>query len=146
MTVKRICVQSVDQAAGDESVWRAAERMHQRAVGMLVVVDDRKHPVGVLTDRDIVERVVAQQRDASGTRVSDVMTPSPAVVREDASIESAISMMRCRGVRRLPVIQESGALVGIVSLDDILALLAEEFTEVGRLLEKQTPQAAAGVR
>jgi CBS domain-containing protein len=145
MTIQRICVQSVDHALATESVWRAAERMHQRAVGMLVILDDREHPIGVLTDRDIVERVVAQQRDTSRTKVGDVMTPKPAVVRGDASIESAISMMRCRGVRRLPVIDDSGQLTGIISLDDILALLAEEFTEVGRLLEKQTPKAAAGI-
>jgi CBS domain-containing protein len=146
MTVKRICVKSVDYATPEESVWRAAERMHQRAVGMLVVVDTDQRPIGVLTDRDIVERVVAQQRDAGRTRVSEVMTLTPATVHEDATIESAISMMRSHSVRRLPVVDDQRQLTGIVSLDDILSLLAEELTEVGRLLEKQTPHAAAGIR
>jgi CBS domain-containing protein len=146
MTVKRICVKSVDYATVDETVWRAAERMHQRAVGMLVIVDAEQRPIGVLTDRDIVERVVAQQRDAGKTSVGDVMTPTPTTVHEDASIESAISMMRSHSVRRLPVVDDQRQLTGIVTLDDILSLLAEELTEVGRLLEKQTPQAAAGVR
>jgi CBS domain-containing protein len=146
MTVNRISIKSVDHAVTEESVWRAAERMHQRAVGMLVVLDPEKRPVGVLTDRDIVERVVAQRRDAGTTKVGDVMTPSPATVRENASIESAISMMRAHSVRRLPVVDDQGQLSGVVSLDDVLVLLAEELTEVGRLLEKQTPQAAAGIR
>jgi CBS domain-containing protein len=129
----------------DESVWQAAERMHQRAVGMLVVMDDQQHPVGVLTDRDIVERVVAQRREAGVTKVADIMTPSPTTVREDVSIESALALMRAHAVRRLPVVDTEDRMLGIVSLDDILVLLAEEFADIGRLLERQTPQAAAGV-
>jgi CBS domain-containing protein len=129
----------------DESVWQAAERMHQRAVGMLVVIDDEQHPVGVLTDRDIVERVVAQRRDAGATKVAQVMTAAPTTVREDVSIESALAMMRAHAVRRLPVVDSQDHMLGIVSLDDVLVLLAEEFVEIGRLLERQTPQAAAGV-
>lgn len=146
MSVGRICTRTVDLADMDESVWQAAERMHQRAVGMLVVVDERQHPVGVLTDRDIVERVVAQRRDAGLVKVSEVMTSAPTTVREDVSIESALALMRAHAVRRLPVIDVQDQMLGVISLDDVLVLLAEEFADVGRLLERQTPQAAAGVR
>lgn len=145
MTVGRISIRSVDLAETNETVWQAAERMHQRTVGLLIVVDQEQRPVGVLTDRDIVERVVAQGRDAGMTTIGQVMTVAPTTVEESASIESALALMRAHAVRRLPVVDSQGQLVAVISLDDVLVLLAEEFAEVGRLLEKQTPAAAAGV-
>ncbi len=144
MAVGQICIRSVDSAELDESVWQAAERMHQRAVGMLVVVDEAQRPVGVVTDRDIVERVVAQQRDPGITKISEVMTASPIYVREDATIDSALALMRAHAVRRLPIVDSEDRMCGVVSVDDILMQMAEQFADVGRLLERQTPKAAAG--
>ncbi len=63
MCVSNICVKSVDLAKAAEPVWLAAERMHQRAVGSLVVVNEKNQPVGIVTDRDLVERVLATGRD-----------------------------------------------------------------------------------
>jgi CBS domain-containing protein len=73
------------------------------------------------------------------------MTPEPKTVSEETPIESALSLMRSGGFRRLPVVDQNGKLVGLVTLDDILMLLAEEFTDVGRLLARETPRAAAEV-
>ena len=143
MSVGRICVRNVDLADGTETIWLAAERMHQRAVGALVVLNDAQQPIGILSDRDIVERVVAVSRDPSTTTVADVMTGSPWTIPEDASIESAIGYMRAHGVRRLPVVDRNDRLVGLVTLDDIVILLAEELADIGRLIERQTPQAVA---
>ena len=143
MSVGRICTREVDLAHGEEGVWQAAERMHQRAVGTLVVTDDEKRPVGILTDRDLVERVLAQALDPTATTVGEVMTHAPETVSEQDAIEQAIAIMRRTRCRRLPVVDESGQLVGLLSLDDVLQLLAEELSDVGQLLERQTPQAAA---
>lgn len=143
MSVGQICTREVDLAHVDESVWQAAERMHQRAVGTLVVTDDDKQPIGIITDRDLVERVLAQALDPTATTVGQVMTEAPEIVSEQEAIEYAITVMRRERCRRLPVVDDNGQLVGLLSLDDVLQLLAEELTTVGQLLERQTPQAAA---
>ena len=90
-----------------------------------------------MTDRDIVTRVVAEGRNPHGTGIRDVMTSRPKTINEETPIESAIAMMRSGGFRRLPVVDQAGKLAGIVTLDDILALFAEEFVDVGLLLDKE---------
>lgn len=143
MSVGRICVREVDLVDADESARQAAQRMHQRAVGSLVIVSSDNQPVGILTDRDLVERVLAQGKDPNATRVGQVMTADPKTVSEDASIESALSLMRGGRFRRVPVVDGDGKLVGLLSLDDVLILLAEEFTQIGQLLERETPRGVA---
>lgn len=140
MSVGRICVRDVDLADEDEAVWQVAERMHQRAVGTLVILNDAKQPIGIITDRDLVERVLAQRRDPSTASVREVMTADPKTIPEDAPIESALSLMASGRFRRLPVVNGEGKLVGLLSLDDVLMLFAEEFTQIGQLLERETPR------
>jgi CBS domain-containing protein len=146
MSIERICQRDVDTAKPDDSVTRAAERMHQRTVGALVVVDKANVPVGIVTDRDLTVRVIAGQRDPATTTVRDVMTPNPKTVSQMTEIESVILLMQDGEFRRVPVVDDLGHLVGIVTLDDILLLFSEGFTLVGRLLERETPQAAAAPR
>jgi CBS domain-containing protein len=141
MTVGRICVREVDTAWPDEPVAVAAQRMHQRAVGTLVVVNDASEVVGIVTDRDFVSRVLAKGLNPLETAVRDVMTIAPKSVYEDTPIETALLTMRTGRLRRLPVIDQSNRLLGLVTLDDVLMLLAEEFTQIGRLLKRETPQA-----
>ena len=117
--------------------------MRQRTVGCLVVIDKGQVPVGILTDRDLVMRVVAEDRDAGTTEVGQVMTRFPELASEDMPIETALELMRRRAFRRLPVIDNGGRLTGLVTLDDILMLLAEELTTIGDMLGRETPRAAA---
>jgi CBS domain-containing protein len=143
MSVGRICQREVDLARSDETVREAAERMHQRTVGTLVVLGALKQPVGILTDRDLVIRVLAAGRDPGETRVGDVMTPHPTSVEEETPIETALALMKSGAFRRLPVVDRGGRLVGLVSLDDILLLLSEEFVSIGGLLARETPRSVA---
>jgi CBS domain-containing protein len=129
----------------NESVQAAAERMHQHTVGALVVLDGNKRPIGIVTDRDLVNRVVASGKDPYTTTVGDVMTAWPTAVSEDAPIEYAVELMERGCCRRLPVIDHEGELVGFITLDDIVMLLAHEFATIGRLLERETPRAGAEV-
>jgi CBS domain-containing protein len=140
MSVGRICLRSVDLADASESVVGAARRMGERGVGTLVVVDQSGRPVGIVTDRDLCLRVLAEGRDVAATRVADVMTATPRTVSEETPIEAALSLMKAGGFRRVPVVDASGALVGILSLDDVLALLAEEFALIGKLIERAAPR------
>jgi len=143
MSTGRICVRDVDLAEADESVWRASERMHQHGVGTLVILNDDREPIGIITDRDLVERVLAKGLNPSETLVGQAMTADPKTITDESSIEWALSLMRDGGFRRLPVVGSDGKLIGLLSLDDVLMLLAEEFTTIGQLLERETPRALA---
>ncbi len=143
MSVCRICVRNVDLADPTESVWQAAERMRQRGVGTLLMVDEWNKPIGIVTDRDLVVRVLAEGLDGNTTLVRDVMTPHPKTIFQDAPIEDALAIMRGGGFRRVPVVDAEEKLVGLISLDDVLMLLARSFTEIGELIEQETPRGIA---
>lgn len=143
MTVGRICIREVDLATPEETVQVAANRMNARNVGTLVVLDRESHPIGILTDRDLAVRVVGQGLNVFETLVADVSSPAPDTVFEDAPIESALAQMRAKAIRRLPVVDVDGKLVGLVSLDDILELLCEEFEDIGKLVRREGPMSLA---
>ncbi|WP_417397265.1 CBS domain-containing protein [Gimesia chilikensis] len=143
MTAGRICTREVDLVDQNESVQVAAERMNSRNVGTLIVLDEESHPIGMLTDRDLALRVVGKGRDAIKTTVWDIMTRFPCSISEETSIEAALTKMRSGGFRRLPVVDHEGKLIGVLTLDDILELLCEEFTEIGKLIQKESPASLA---
>lgn len=143
MSLGRICVRSVDLADPTEPVWQAAERMRQRGVGTLLIVDEWNKPIGIVTDRDLVVRVLAEGLDGNSTLVRDVMTADPKSLPESAPIEEALSLMQAGSFRRVPIVDAEEKLVGLVSLDDILMLLSEEFRQIGQLVERETPRGIA---
>jgi CBS domain-containing protein len=105
-------------------------------IGTVVVVDvsaESQVPVGILTDRDIVIGVVAMDLDPRDLTAGDIMTESLVMVPENCDVYDAISMMRKGGVRRVPVVNAEGALIGIVSLDDLLPVVAQELADLPRL-------------
>jgi CBS domain-containing protein len=95
----------------------AAREMRDGDVGAIVVVDNGQ-VAGIITDRDIVVRAIAEGRDPSSTRVADVATMSPVTLTVDQSVDDAIRVMREQDVRRIPVVQD-GRPAGIVSLGDL---------------------------
>lgn len=137
------CQSAVDVAAPTESVFQAAERMHQRTVGALVVVDNTNCPIGIVTDRDLTIRVIAAGRDCYTTSVRDVMSPSPTTIRPSATVAEALEVMNEGQFRRLPIVNELGHLIGLVTLDDILTGLAGHLQQAGAVLQGQTAGAAA---
>jgi CBS domain-containing protein len=139
MTIGKICKRDVDLANADETVRAAAKRMKERHVGTLVVVNDEKVPVGLITDRDLAIRVLGDDRDPGGTTVGDVMTHHPRTISERSPIEEGLDLMRTLGVRRLPVVGWKDQLVGIVSMDDLLSLFIRELCDMGGVLGTQAP-------
>lgn len=139
MTVGRICVRDVDVADRDESAKTAAQRMHSRKVGTLVVLNESKEPIGLVTDRDLTVRVLAEARDPVQTTVGEVMTRTIKTISEQTPVEEALGVMRSGPFRRVPVVDPDGKLVGLLSLDDILDLLTEEFAFIGEILKRESP-------
>jgi CBS domain-containing protein len=137
MSAGALCVRSVQIAEVGESVRAVAQRLAKEDVGTVVILGAAKRPVGIVTDRDVVLRCVAERRDPDATSVGAVMTAPPTCVHESTPIEDALARMAGAHVRRLVVVDTSGQLVGILALDDVLELLAEEATTVGRLLRRR---------
>jgi CBS domain-containing protein len=140
MNVGDLCNREVVFAERETGLIEAARLMREHHVGSLVVVAERlseRIPVGMVTDRDIVVAAVAKDVDPKTLTVGDVMSAGALVVREQDGITDALRVMREKGVRRLPVVSASGALAGIVALDDILELVAEEMDGFVRTLRSE---------
>ena len=145
MAVGELCNREVVITEKTASVVDAAQLMRTHHVGDLVVVEDRggrKHPVGIVTDRDIVVEVVAAGVNPDSLKVGDIMGPEVATVRESEGLFEALRYMRDKGVRRMPVVDREGGLVGILTLDDLLSLLAEEMTELAKLVSHERQREA----
>lgn len=135
-----ICNRIVTITDRQMSVLQAAQLMRDHHVGSLVVVDESgagRLVVGVLTDRDIVTAVVAKEVDPSTLRVEDVMSSDVVVALEDDSVTDMLHKMRRKGLRRLPVVTPAGVLVGVVTLDDLLSLAAEQLREMALAIEAE---------
>lgn len=140
MAIGEICSREVVFAGRNDSVTQAAKLMRENHVGCLVVADQdagKRVPVGMLTDRDITVGVVAPGLDADAILVGDVMSTELLSVREDAGIAETVELMRVRGIRRLPVTDADGALVGLIAADDILSLLAEEIAGLAGMISRE---------
>lgn len=133
MQVRHFANRRIATAARETTLADCAKRMREGHVGSLVVVDGNR-PVGVVTDRDIVVEAVAQGIDPATLRAGDVMAAILATIREDDDLIDALARMREHGVRRLVVVARDGGLGGIVALDDLLAVLSEQFTAAVEVL------------
>jgi len=137
MDVGEICNRAVVFATEDMSVKDAAELMRGQHVGSLVVVREAnagRIVVGMVTDRDIAIVAVARDFDPQTLRVADIMSANPATARPGHSVNDVLHLMRERGIRRVPVTTDNGVLIGIVTLDDLLEILAEEMQDFVRAI------------
>ena len=116
--------------AADATAFDAAHEMDEHGVGSVVVVGEGRQPVGIVTDRDLVRRVVAAGSDPLHVSVGDVMTKDIATVPEDASLRQVLEEAKAHGVRRLPLVDRHGELSGMVSLDDVIAELSSELAHL----------------
>lgn len=116
-----------------DSVKRAAEIMKREDAGVVPVVDGRKI-IGIVTDRDIVVRVIAEGKDCANAKVNDVMSRQVRTVKEDTPITEVLQLMSREQIRRVPVTNANNELVGIVSIGDI-ATDSKETVSVGRTVE-----------
>ncbi len=102
----------------DANVVDIADQMDESNVGSVVVVDDEHKPLGLITDRDLMVRVVAEGRDPLKTTAQDVMSTELALGRAKESTETILARLRDAEVRRLPLVDDAGRLIGIFTLDD----------------------------
>lgn len=143
MLLKEFCTTEVVYCTRDTTVLEAAQLMRRKHIGDLVVVDDPDEelvPVGLITDRDIVVKVIGNELSASSTRVGEIMRTPLVVASEAEDASAAISRMRDHGVRRIPITTRHGKLAGIVTLDDLLRCLRYEVDSLLDIVTKQQDQ------
>jgi len=125
MSIQNILRRPVKMLPPETSCAEAARLMRDDGIGCVVVAEEGR-PAGIVTDRDLVVRVMAAGEDADRVALRDVMSGEPVFLGESRSLDVLIRTMRERGVRRIPVVDEDGELEGIVTLDDLLVLFAEQ--------------------
>ena len=145
MTVGEYCNREVIIVSQSESIRDAALLMRKYHVGDLVVVRgeaEKRVPIGILTDRDIVVEISAMGVDPDSVSVGDAMSFELVTIETDADILAAINTMRSKGIRRLPVVDKDGKLAGILTTDDVIDLIAEQLVDLSRLtlLEQRREQ------
>lgn len=147
MSVGDFCTREVVIVNRESGIEQLAQLMRQYHVGDVVVVEERageRIPVGIVTDRDIVIEVVAKGLALNTVTAGDIMSYDLLVVREQEGLWDVLGRMRSRGVRRVPVVNERGALAGLITLDDLLDLLSEELGALAKLVRREQAQEASG--
>lgn len=137
MNIGDICNRIVVCIGVDEPAREAAVLMGRLHVGTLVVTGgdgESSAPIGILTDRDLVVEVMAQGLDPATVTVNDVMHDELLVGEEGDDVGSALELMQERGVRRMPVVDGDGALIGIVALDDMLQVYARDIERMASIV------------
>ena len=143
MTIGLICNRDAVIIRSDESIHQAAKLMREYHVGSVIVVEDTPlgvKPVGVLTDRDLVVEILALQLQPEAVSIGDVMSFELVTAFEDDGIWVTLKRMRNQGIRRLPVTNQAGMLVGILTMDDILELLVGELNDLVKLTGREREQ------
>jgi CBS domain-containing protein len=140
MLVGEVCSREVVVIDSQASILEAARLMREHHVGDLVVVEDRQGariPVGLLSDRDIVLEVLAEEVTLDAVNVGDVMSGELLTCCESDDVPGTIKRMKARGVRRAPVVDDGGNLAGILTVDDLIELIAEELTDLVGLVTSE---------
>lgn len=140
MNVGEICSRNFIYVLHQDSVLDVARIMREQHVGSVVVVDNNNGemtPQGLITDRDLVLEVLAAKIDPAVLKAEDILTSELIFVTETHDVEEALKYLRYYGVRRAPVVNVNGVLVGVFCIEDSLAILSEEFSELVKLLSNE---------
>ena len=134
-----ICRKPVVTAPAEASILEVAALMRTNHVGSVVVTHGAgsRSPAGILTDRDIVVEVLALGLDPATITAGEIMTQAPAVCPVDEDVLWALKVMRDRGVRRLPVVDGAGELLGMLAFDDVMQHLGGSFGDISQMIGTQ---------
>jgi len=147
MNIGTVCNREVVFVHKQASIPVAARLMREHHVGDLVVIQEKtgkRIPVGIITDRDIVLEVIAEGVAMDDVTVGDIMSNHLVTAREGDSLLDTIKLMRAKGIRRLPVVNDDNELVGILSVDDLIDLFSEQIVDLARLIAREQGREKAG--
>jgi CBS domain-containing protein len=139
MSLGNLCRREVVTVKAGTTVKEVAKLMEEKNIGS-VVIDGEGEKFGIVTDRDILLRVLSKNLDPNTTPIDDVMTwKLVLILREDMGLFEALEQVKKSAVRRFPVVNDEGSLVGIITVDDIITLLGKELSDVARIIENEGP-------
>ncbi len=145
-TIGEICRREVVVTKGNASVAEAARLMQKHHVGSLVVVTGdnggMRRPVGILTDRDMIMEVMASERNPHEVRVEEIMSARLTTARDTDGVHQTLQLMRYKGIRRLPIVNGNGDLIGIVTTDDLLRVLSYDIVTLAGIAVRELSQEA----
>jgi CBS domain-containing protein len=136
MSLKQLMTEEITSLPSTATVLDAAKFMTDMNVGT-VIVTEADSPSGLITDRDVVAKVLAQGKDSKTTKIGEVMVSPVVTITEDKDIIDATKLMSSHGIRRLPVTDSAGKLTGVISLDDVLVVLGNEMQNIATTLKKE---------
>lgn len=142
MSLQTYCRKPVVRISPETNITEACQLMEQNNIGCLVAEREGKL-CGIVTDRDIALRVTGARRDPDKTKVKDIMTPDPIRISVDKDLHHLTAMMHAYHVRRVPIVNGFDTTVGIVTLDDLIAQLGEEMSEIGKAIAEEVLQGNA---
>ncbi|HVS30699.1 MAG TPA: CBS domain-containing protein [Thermoanaerobaculia bacterium] len=131
--IREVMTPNPECVTDKDTLLQAARIMRDKDTGVVPVVDGKKI-VGLITDRDIVIRAIAEGKNIGDVRVSEVMTKNVKSVKEDSTVDEVLSLMGSAEIRRLPVVNTNNELVGIVSIGDVAAKTSRD-DKVGKTVE-----------
>lgn len=140
MTIGTIYTRETVTARKDDTIVTVAQLMRRHHVGDIVIVKEGEGenvPIGIVTDRDLVVEVLAQELSPDAVTVGDIMSYELVTALDSDGIWTTLQKMRIKGVRRMPVVNQRGGLVGVVSLDDVLGLLSEELSGLTKIVGRE---------
>ena len=140
MKIGEICSRSVITVAEDASILDVVKEMRRHHVGDVIVTkrdDGSEKPLGIITDRDIVIELLAEEVALDTVDVGDVMTMTLVTAPHDADVFETLRFMGIKGVRRIPVLDDDGSLYGVLSADDIMRVLTKELTFIAEISPRQ---------
>ena len=138
MSLRNFCRKPLIRVSPETNITEACRLMEQNNVGCVVVETSGKL-CGILTDRDIALRVAGAEKEPGKTTVREIMTPDPIRVFADRDIHHLTSLMRTYHVRRVPIVEGFDTTVGIVTLDDLMAQVGSEISEISRAIAEAIP-------
>jgi len=140
MRIGDFCIREVIECSRSTTALELAQMMRSSHVGDVVVVDQpdgKKIVTGIVTDRDLVVEVMAREVDPALVTAGELMRSEIVTVAEANDVYETAELMRFKGVRRVPVVDDQGGLVGIVTLDDLLKVIGEQLTLLGRVMSRE---------
>lgn len=117
-----------------DDAYTASKLMKEKQISSIIVTDEEKHPIGIITERDIVRRVVCNKKIASNTSVESIMSKPLVTVESKANIDEAVAIMTKNKIRRLPIVKD-GHLYGLITTTDLIRYMFQKYVTDKEILK-----------
>ena len=142
MSLQEFCQRKVIGVSPETSIVEACRLMESNNIGCLVVQEKGKM-CGILTDRDIALKVTGQNRDAQKTKAREIMSRSPVRIPVEQNLQQLTNLMRVHRVRRVPIVDSGDEVLGIVTMDDLIAQISGAMSDLGNAVTENLPVGTA---